>query len=470
VKRQTVVVLVIAIALAAVLGSIGYIVLVPGTKGTPSLPPGPPGNAVCSGSGGSGSSGNWTTYHQDNLRSGMEPSPEVTAAHSAWSGSTLLDADVYAEPLVCGNAVYVATEENTVYAINASSGAIIWHTHLGTPVTSSTLPCGDIGPTTGITGTPVIDMATGILYAVAFLSSNQHVLFGVNVDNGSVVSQVVVDPSGADPTAEQERGGLAIANGYVYVVYGGLFGDCGDYHGWVVAAPLSGSGGLLSYMVPTHREGGIWAVAGLAIAANGNLYVTTGNGDSSTTFDHGDAVIELSPTLSEIGYFAPTNWATLNSQDDDLGTVAPTLLPNGDVFQVGKEGVGYLLSGSNLGGIGGQVANITVCSSAYGGTAAVGMSVFVPCVDGVIDVVVGASNLSVAWQTSSFDAGSPIVTGNVVWAVNIPRAILFGFNISTGKQLFSFPLASADHFISPAAGPGSVYVAGGDQLFAFALS
>ena len=469
-KRQTVVVLVIAIALAAVLGSIGYIVLVPGTKGTPSLPPGPPGNAVCSGSGGSGSSGNWTTYHQDNLRSGMEPSPEVTAAHSAWSGSTLLDADVYAEPLVCGNAVYVATEENTVYAINASSGAIIWHTHLGTPVTSSTLPCGDIGPTTGITGTPVIDMATGILYAVAFLSSNQHVLFGVNVDNGSVVSQVVVDPSGADPTAEQERGGLAIANGYVYVVYGGLFGDCGDYHGWVVAAPLSGSGGLLSYMVPTHREGGIWAVAGLAIAANGNLYVTTGNGDSSTTFDHGDAVIELSPTLSEIGYFAPTNWATLNSQDDDLGTVAPTLLPNGDVFQVGKEGVGYLLSGSNLGGIGGQVANITVCSSAYGGTAAVGMSVFVPCVDGVIDVVVGASNLSVAWQTSSFDAGSPIVTGNVVWAVNIPRAILFGFNISTGKQLFSFPLASADHFISPAAGPGSVYVAGGDQLFAFALS
>ena len=469
-KRRTVTVLAIAIALAAVLGTIGYLVLVPGSKGSPSHPSGPSGTAVCTSSGGRGSGGNWTTYHQDNIRSGVEPSPDVSAAHFAWSGSTLLDADVYAEPLVCSNAVYVATEENTVYAINASTGAIIWHTHLGTPVTSSTLPCGDIGPTTGITGTPVIDVATGILYAVAFLSTDQHVLFGVNVGNGSVVSQVVVDPPGADPTAEQERGALAIANGYVYVVYGGLFGDCGDYHGWVVAAPLSGSGGLLSYMVPTHREGGIWAVAGLAIAPNGDLYVTTGNGDSTTTFDHGDAVIELSPTLSEIGYFAPTNWATLNSQDDDLGTVAPTLLPNGEVFQVGKEGVGYLLSGTNLGGIGGQIANITVCSSAYGGTAEVGMSVFVPCVDGIVDVVAGTTSLSVAWQTSSFDAGSPIVTGNVVWAVNIPRAMLLGFNISTGKQVFSFPLDSADHFISPAAAPGALFVAGGSQLYALSLT
>jgi len=373
---------------------------------------------------------------------------------------------------VCGNSVYVATEENTVYAVNASTGTVIWHTHLGTPVTSSTLLCGDIAPTTGITGTPVIDTATGILYAVAFLSPHQHVLFGLSVANGSVVSQVGVDPAGADPTVEQQRGALTLANGYVYLVYGGLDGDCGDYHGWVVGVPVSGSGGLVSYQVPTQREGGIWGTGGMGVAANGTLYVATGNGASITAsmYDHGDAVIELSPTLTELGYFAPTNWVQLNKEDTDLGSVAPTVLPNGEIFQIGKGGVGYLLSGTHLGGIGGQVGEMNVCNGAYGGTAHEGFSIFVPCLDGVFDVVANATNLSVAWQTNGFDAGSPIVTGNIVWSVDISDAKLLGFNITNGDQLFSFSLGSVDHFISPAAAPGALYVGAGSQLYAFDLT
>ncbi|HYB79642.1 MAG TPA: PQQ-binding-like beta-propeller repeat protein [Thermoplasmata archaeon] len=462
--------LVIAVALVAIVaGAVSYAVLVSGSSKPPSSPPSGP--AVCSESGGGSTAGNWTTYHQNNVRSGVETSTNISAVHARWAEPTSLDADVYAEPLVCGNTVYVGTEGNTVYAVNASTGTVIWHTHLGTPVTSSTLPCGDIGPTTGITGTPVIDVATGILYAVAFLSPHQHVLFGLTAANGSVVSQVGVDPTGADPTVEQERGALTLANGYVYVVYGGLYGDCGDYHGWVVGAPVSGSGGLVSYQVPTQREGGIWGTAGMGVAANGDLYVATGNGASTTTFDHGDAVIELSPTLTELGYFAPTNWVQLNEQDGDLGSVAPTVLPNGDVFQIGKGGVGYLLSGTDLGGIGGQISEANVCNGAYGGTAHVGFSILVPCLDGVFDVVANATNLSVAWQSSTeFDAGSPIVTGNVVWSVDISNAELLGFNVSNGQQLFSFPLGSVDHFISPAAGPGSLYVGAGSQLDAFTLS
>ena len=459
------VILVVTFVVAA--GAISYALLAP--KSSPS-PPSPSGPAVCSASGGSTATGNWTTYHQNNVRSGIEPSGNITAVHTRWAGPTSVDADVYAEPLVCGNTVYVATEENTIYAINASTGTIIWHTHLGTPVTSSTLPCGDIGPTTGITGTPVIDVATGTLYEVAFLSPHQHVLFGLNVANGSVVSQVGVDPAGADPTVEQQRGALTLANGYVYLVYGGLDGDCGDYHGWVVGAPVSGSGGLVSYQVPTHREGGIWGTGGMGVAANGTLYVATGNGDSTTTFDHGDAVIELSPTLTELGYFAPTNWVQLNEYDTDLGSVAPTVLPNGDVFQIGKGGVGYLLSGTDLGGIGGQISETNVCNGAYGGTAHEGFSIFVPCLDGVFDVVANATNLSVAWHTTAFDAGSPIVTGNVVWSVDISSANLLGFNITNGQQLFSFPLGSVDHFISPAAAPGALYVGAGSQVYAFDLS
>jgi len=256
----------------------------------------------------------------------------------------------------------------------------------------------------------------------------------------------------------------------VYLVYGGLDGDCGDYHGWVVGVPISGSGGLVSYQVPTQREGGIWGTAGMGVAANGTLYVATGNGASSTTFDHGDAVIALSPTLTELGYFAPTNWVQLNEQDTDLGSVAPTVLPNGDVFQIGKAGVGYLLSGKDLGGIGGQIGEANICNGAYGGTAHIGLSIFVPCLDGVFDVLANATNVTVVWQTNTaFDAGSPIVTGNVVWSVDISNADLLGFNLTNGEQLFSFPLGSVDHFISPAAAPGSLYVGAGSEIYAFTL-
>ncbi|HYA70646.1 MAG TPA: PQQ-binding-like beta-propeller repeat protein [Thermoplasmata archaeon] len=467
-KTRNTLLLVIVVIVVVIAGAATYVALTPSSKGAPPSPPSGP--TTCSSSSQGPTSGNWTTYHQDPTRDGVQPVSNVASVHTEWSSPMTVDGQVYAEPLVCGNSVFVATEDDSVYAINASTGTTVWRTHLGTPMPSGSLPCGDISPTSGITGTPVIDVSTGTLYAVAFLSSETHVLFGVNIFNGSVKSQVVVDPTGANPLVEQQRGALTLGNGYVYVVYGGLDGDCGNYHGWVVGAPISGSGGLAAYQVPTHREGGIWGTAGTGMAANGSLYVATGNGDSTTTFDYGDSVIELSPSLNPIGHFAPADWAQLNSADTDLGSVAPTVLPNGEVFQIGKGGVGYLLSGSDLGGIGGQIANASVCNGAYGATAHVGFSVFVPCLDGVFDVAVSGSELSVVWQTTAFDAGSPIVTGNVVWAVDINRGTLLGFNISSGDQEFSFSLGSVEHFISPAAGPTSVYVAGGNQLYAFALS
>jgi hypothetical protein len=459
--------LVIAVGVAAVvLVAVFSIALLPGAP-APVAPP-PAGTASCPTAGGA-TSGNWTTYHQDAVRAGVGPTTSVGAVSVAWGGPTSLDGQVYAEPLVCGSTVFVATEDDSVYALNATDGAVVWRTHLGTPMPGSALPCGDIDPS-GITGTPVIDPATGTIYAVAFVSPGNHTLFGLNVRTGAVVSSVDVDPSGANPQVEQQRGALTLANGYVYVVYGGLDGDCGAYHGWVVGVPITASGGIVAYQVPTHREGGIWGTAGTAVGPNGDLYVATGNGDSNTVFDHGDSVIELSPTLQELGYFAPTNWAQLNVDDTDLGSVAPTYLPNGDLFQVGKAGVGYLLSGSDLGGVGNGIANASICAGAYGGTAHVGLSILVPCTDGVFDVVANATHLSVAWSTTEFNAGSPIVTGNVVWSVDIDSAALLGFSLSNGSELYSFPLGSVDHFISPAAGPGQLFVGAGAQLYAFSLS
>ena len=465
------VVLIVVVAIVVLVASLTYLALAPSPS--KSLPTPPTSLATCSPSSGNATYGNWTTYHQNNARTGIQSGTTVTGLHAEWTGPTGLDGQVYAEPLVCGTSIFVATEDDSVYAINATSGAVEWRTNLGTPMPGSSLPCGDISPS-GITGTPVIDVATGTLYAVAFVTPGHHVLFGLDVGNGSVESQVVVDPAAANPLVEQQRGALTLANGYVYVVYGGLYGDCGDYHGWVVGVPASGTGSLVSYQVPTQREGGIWGTAGTAVAANGDLYVATGNGANTSAqgFDHGDSVIELSPNLTELGYFAPSNWAYLNSNDLDLGSVAPTILPNSDLFQIGKEGVGYLLNGSNLGGIGGEIANVSVCpgEGAYGGTAHAGFSVFVPCMNGLFAVVVGASTLSVIWHTSDFFAGSPIVTGGIVWSVSIYAAELLGFNVSTGQQVYSYSLGSADHFISPAAAPGSLFVGAGDELYGFSLA
>jgi polyvinyl alcohol dehydrogenase (cytochrome) len=466
VEKRTRELIAVAVAIGVVAaGTAAYVLLVPPPSSVSSSTFVAPAECTAAGE---ISGGNWTTYHQDNARDGDAQAGPFTSAHSLWAAPAVVDGQVYAEPLACGNAVFVATENDSIYAFNASTGVLLWKTHLGTPVAGSSLPCGDISPS-GITGTPVVDVPAGLLYAVAFLAPAQHVLFAIYVENGTIASHAAVDPSGAVPTAEQQRGALALVNGVVYIPFGGLFGDCGDYHGWVVGVPTAGLPALSSYQVPTHREGGIWATAGVTPAPNGSLFVATGNGDSTTTFDFGDSVIALSPSLAETGYFAPTNWAQLNGNDTDLGSLAPTLLPNGDAFQVGKAGVGYLLAASHLGGIGGEIAETNVCGGAYGGTARVGLSVFVPCLDGLAKVVANSTGLSVAWHTGSFDAGSPIVTGSVVWAVNISTAVLLGFNLTTGATLLSVPLGGADHFISPAAGPGTVYVAGGSELYAFAL-
>ncbi|MCI4345962.1 MAG: PQQ-binding-like beta-propeller repeat protein, partial [Thermoplasmata archaeon] len=413
--------------------------------------------------------GNWTTYHADPVRSGDLPGIPVGTVHTAWSSPTLVDADVYAEPLLCGNSVFVATENNSVYAVNASTGVVGWRTNLGTPVDGSTLPCGDINPT-GITGTPVIDPATRTLYAVAFLPPDRHILFGLDLDTGNITSQANADPPGANPTVEQQRGALALANGFVYIPYGGLAGDCGAYHGWVAGVRTGASAPTVSYQVPTGREGGIWAPSGITVAPDGDLYVATGNGASTGSFDYGESVLELSPSLQLLSYFAPSDWAQLNRGDTDVGSLAPTLLPNGELFQIGKAGVGYLLSGTALGGIGGELYNASVCSGAYGGTAHVGPTVLVPCRNGLVKLTVLPSSFSVAWRTASFDAGPPIVTGSVVWSLDLNSGQLLGFNLTTGQQLDAFPVGHADPFATPSASPVAVVVAAGAHLYSFALT
>jgi outer membrane protein assembly factor BamB len=413
------------------------------------------------------SGSDWTTYHYDNSRGGSVGGFTVTSAEAGWA-SPALDGAVYAEPLAFGGDVFVATENDSVYALSAQTGAIVWRTNLGTPVPGSSLPCGDIDPS-GITGTPVIDPSTGTIYVVAFETPANHVLVALRTGDGSVAFTHPADPPGADPTVEQQRAALSLANGMVYWFYGGLDGDCGQYHGWAVGLDANGSGSLASYQVPTGREGGIWGTSGAEIGPSGDIFVATGNGASSTTFDHGDSVIELSPSLRELGYFAPSNWPQLNQDDTDLGSVGPASVGSGLLFQIGKEGVGYLLNSSGLGGIGGQVYSANVCSGAYGAVAVSGDMAFVPCTDGLVAVKVSGSSFSVAWAGPSFPSGPPVVTGNVVWALDTSSGTLHGFDAANGSAFFSFSVGGVTRFTTPMFAYGQVFVAAGNSVYSFAL-
>jgi len=409
----------------------------------------------------------WTTYHGDGARTGFDPSsPPLGSVRRVWTSDTL-DGAVYAEPLVLGDRVFVATEGDSVYALDAGSGDVVWRTHLGDPVPQSALPCGNIDPT-GITGTPVIDRGDGLLYAVAFVQPGWHELVALDLDDGHVRFRRPADPPGLDPLLEQQRAALALTGGRVFVAFGGLFGDCGDYHGAVVGIALDGTGPLLSYRVPSGRAAGIWGPSGPAVDPSGNLLVATGNSDSASTFDFGDAVIRLSPDLEEIGWFAPANWAALNEGDVDLGSVGPAVLPDGLAFQVGKEGVGYLLTPDSLGGVGGQAFSGSVCAGAFGGTAARGPFVYVPCTDGLVALKVGSGpSFSVAWRTAGFEAGPPIVAGGAVWSVDIGTGDLVAFAARDGRETFRAPLGVVTHFATPAAVAGRLYVAVTDRVEAF---
>jgi outer membrane protein assembly factor BamB len=408
----------------------------------------------------------WTTYHGDNARTGYLPTANFTTVTPGWT-SQALDGDVYAEPLVFGGAVFVATENNSVYSFDAMNGSVLWRTNLGPPVDGSKLPCGDINPT-GITGTPVIDASTGILYVVSY-SAMHHTLSALKVSTGAVVFQRSAVPPGYVELAQQERSALSLANGMVYVPYGGLAGDCGQYYGWVAGIPANGTGAIVAYKVPTQREGGIWTPSGAAVDSSGNVYVTTGNAASGSTFDYGNSVVKLSPTLSVEGYFAPANWASLSQSDTDLGSDGPAFVAPNVIFQIGKEGVGYLLDSNNLGGVGGQTFEAHVCSGSFGGTAFSSPYVFVPCRDGLVELQLANGAFTTVWHTSSFFAGPPVVTGGVVWTVDRDSATLQGYSVSTGHLAYSFPLGSVVHFVGPAAGEGRVFVTSTDRVMSFVL-
>ncbi|TMC20239.1 MAG: hypothetical protein E6J34_13190 [Chloroflexi bacterium] len=381
--------------------------------------------------------------------------PDPSRLNMAWS--TSLDGAVYAEPLVVAGHVIVATEGDSLYSFDAATGKQLWHTNVGTPVALSSLPCGNIDPL-GITGTPVYDPATKRVFAVAEVTGPAHVLVGLDVATGEVVVRRSVDLAGMDARVHQQRAALALSQGMIYIAYGGLYGDCGNYYGRVLAVSTSGQGDPLSYQVPTPREAGIWAPPGPVIDSAGNVYVSVGNGEATQgAWDHSDSVLRLSPTLQLQDGFAPTNWAQDNANDADLGSMGPVLLPDNLIFAAGKSGRTYLLHTNTLGGVGGQITEQDICA-AYGGSAVVDTQMFIPCTDGVRQItVVGGKTLRLGWQASTQINGSPIVGGHTVYTLD-KNGTLYALNSATGAVRASIPIGATSRFATPTLSQGKVFV------------
>lgn len=420
----------------------------------------------------------WTVYHGDPLGSGVAGSiASVSLTDPAWT-SPALDGSLYGEPLVSGGRVVVATENDTVYALSATTGAVAWSTHVGTPVPSSSLPCGDITPTVGITGTPVIDPARNEVFVVADELVNQapaHELVGLDLATGKVELTQDVDPPGSTTSALLQRTGLALDASRVVFGYGGNYGDCSTYHGWVESVPEAG-GAAKYFQVDSgagQSQGAVWmGGAAPVVDASGNVWVEAGNGSvtsSSAPYDDSDSVLELSPTMTLVQYFAPTTWASENATDLDMST-APALLADGQVVAAGKDRTAYLLNGAHLGGIGNATSTLAdACGDVIdGGAAVVGTTVYLPCLKGPVAVQVSSApaGLHVLWQASS-GGGPPIVAANLIWTIG-QDGVLYGLDPTTGAVVQHASVGvPANHFPTPSVGNGLLLAPASNRVVAF---
>ena len=420
----------------------------------------------------------WTVYHGNALSTGVSTAlKSVVTSKQAWA-SPVLSGEIYGEPLVYSGDVFVATESDTVYALNSSHGSVVWSRHLASAVPTADLPCGNISPTVGITGTPVIDPSRHEIFMVAdeiLGGSPEHWLYGLSTSTGHIELRERVDPPGSVPQALLQRTGLNLVDGRVVFGMGGNYGDCATYRGRVISVKVTGSKPAI-FTVDNqagNSQGAVWmGGAAPVVDAKGNVWVSVGNGSVRGTgqaYDDSDSVLELSATGRLEQYFAPSSWPSDNANDLDM-TTAPVLLADGQVVLAGKSQIAYLLNGAQLGGIGTQEASLaSVCTNDIdGGSAFVGMTIYLPCLSGpvAIHVTKSPASLQMLWQ-ASVGGGPPIVAAGLVWTVG-KNGVLYGLSPATGAVQQQVTIGAVDNdFTTPCVGDGLMLVASTYRVLAF---
>ena len=456
-------------------------------------------------------------HHHSANRDGLYVVPTLTRAAAAAVRpdftAALPGSTFYAQPLyVAGvdggpNLLVVASEQDVVSALDATTGHIVWQHRLGTPVPLSRLPCGNIDPL-GVTGTPVIDAAARTVYVAAMTTpddgaTKRHLVFALSLDDGLVRSGWPVDvgttarfgATAFDAAVQNQRGALVLLDGTLYVPYGGHFGDCGAYHGWLVGVPVSNPGRSSAWST-TAVGGGAWAPGGVS-SDGASLFLTTGNTFEASTWSGGEAVLRFTPGPTLVDWFAPSNWKALDAGDVDIGGTAPLLIdvpgakPSALAVALGKDGKVYLLDRAHLGNVGGQVAVASVASdeiinaaAAYTtdrGTYVVFKGQGTSCPGGQggdsTRIRIGAASpptVTTAWCASQNGLGSPMVTtidGHaeaVVWSVGAEGdGRLHAFDGDTGGEIASAAVGRVRRYQTPIAAGGRVYVAADGAVHAF---
>jgi Abnormal spindle-like microcephaly-assoc'd, ASPM-SPD-2-Hydin len=310
--------------------------------------------------------------------------------------STKVNGQVYAQPIVIGSTVIVATENDWVYGLNALTGAVKWSKKLGTPW-SAAEECTDLQPSLGVTGTPVYDPTVtgttpnGAIYMVSeqdlpnVTNSNQHPVFEMNaidpttgLELGNFPVQVTGAPTN-DPTVpmnpydQMQRPGLLLLGGSVYAAFGSHC-DFQPYHGYVVgmAGANAASPGKQTMWSDesgvTDIQGGIWqSGGGLMSDGPGRIFLASGDGisappgpGSKPPTELADSVVQLQVqpdgSLVAKDFFSPTNAPYLDAIDGDFGSGGPVALPFGTaalphlMLQSGKVDGLFVLNRDKLGG------------------------------------------------------------------------------------------------------------------------
>jgi hypothetical protein len=277
---------------------------------------------------------------------------------------------------------FAATLENNVYALDETTGATVWQHNIGAPGSGSSGPGIS---SRGIIGTPVIDAAARVIYVTGGIGPNglvRHEIHALSVDTGAEVaggwpvdvSKVTSGNVTFNPTDQHQRSAMSLVNGILYVAFGGNFGDGGNYHGWVVAVDTASPAKVAGWATLGPQEG-IWAAGGMASDGNG-VFAITGNGRGPADHTNTDAEEIIRITGMAIAHrdaanmFYPTIWKTgMDNGDKDFGSCSPLVVdvpgstPATLVIAPAKPGHVYFLDAANLGGLGGQLADLTVAST-----------------------------------------------------------------------------------------------------------
>jgi outer membrane protein assembly factor BamB len=471
---------------------------------------------------------NYTTRKGGNDGTGRQLNEFVLTPATVSSGkfgqlwSANVDGTIWGQPLYMNgitvggkarNVVYVTTNNDSVYAFDADTGAQLWKkSFLSSGVTAVAGASLTISSQMGVLSTPVIDPVRQAIYVVAETSENNATYFPHRLHELSLITgaemtsepQLISHPN-LPPVMKFQRPGLLLANGNVYVAFGSIK-DVTPYHGILFAFDaVTLDQKAVFDVAPTGSQGGIWMSGASPLAdSSGNIYISTGNGSVSTN-NFGESIVKLSPSLQELDHFTPYNYALYDQKDLDLGSGGLILVPdqNGqyphEVIACGKPTPIYVLNRDSLGGVGTTTDNIVqrldgqlaqVGSWRASGQACYttpGMwqqNVYFAANHDVLKMYkldpstgkLSTTPVSKGTFTYQWPGADPVVSSNgnsngIVWAFDLVTMTLHASDATdVSKELYTSPaLTSANRWIPPTVVNGHVYQAAGSTVVSYGL-